>query len=60
VEGGNNPGLGEAVLLEPLQGIKEGLQLSLVLARGPQRQLSPAAVTTRLVYGGNNSPSLRR
>jgi hypothetical protein len=46
VDGGNNPRGGKALGLQLLQGTKNGLELLLVFACGPQRQLSPV-VTTR-------------
>jgi hypothetical protein len=47
VDSGDDPHDGKAFGLELLQGMENGLELLLVLACGPQRQLSPAAVTTR-------------
>jgi hypothetical protein len=47
VDSGDDPRSGKAFGLELLQGTKNGLELLLVLVCGPQRQLSPAAVTTR-------------
>jgi hypothetical protein len=47
VDSGNDPRGGKDFGLELLQGTENGLELLLVLACGPQRQLSSAAVTTR-------------
>jgi hypothetical protein len=46
VDSGDDPHGGKAFGLELLQGAEKGLELLLVLACGPQRQLSPTAVTT--------------
>jgi hypothetical protein len=47
VDSGDDPRGGKAFGLELLQGTEKGLELLLDLVCGPQRQLSPAAVTTR-------------
>jgi hypothetical protein len=47
VDSGDDPRGSKAFGLELLQGMENGLELLLVLACGPQRQLSPTAVTTR-------------
>ena len=47
VDSGDDPRGGKASGLELMQGTENGLELLLVLACGPQRQLLTAAVTTR-------------
>jgi hypothetical protein len=47
VDSGDDPRSGKAFGLELLQGMENRLELLLVLLCGPQRQLSPTAVTTR-------------
>jgi hypothetical protein len=47
VDSGDDPRGSKAFGLELLQGTENGLELLLVLACGPQRQLSLATVTTR-------------
>jgi hypothetical protein len=47
VDRGDDPRGSKAFGVKLLQGAENGLELLLVLACGPQRQLSPTAVTTR-------------
>jgi hypothetical protein len=47
MNGGNDPRGSEPSFSQLLQGLQKGLEILLSLARGPQRQLSAAVVTTR-------------
>jgi hypothetical protein len=46
MDGSDHPRSGEPPISQPLQGFQKRLEILLFLARGPQRQLLPAAVTT--------------
>jgi hypothetical protein len=47
MDGGDYPSSGEPPISQLLQGLQKRLEILLSLARGPQRQLLPAVVTTR-------------